>query len=261
MNLEQIHRHWEEAGEKISLIERVTSTSRDPFLGILEEANILRHLRGDQNVLEVGCGDASHTIKYAQHAKFIWATDVAASLIKLAQQRAASAGTGNIEFCVGSVLDAGQMFRDMNMDCVISQRCLINLPSWEHQQEAILNIYELLKPGGVFLMTEGFQDELNNVNSLRKAVGLSEINVVSYNRNLQHNEFDAFINRYFTTEAVHDYGLYLFLSRVYHPLVVLPESPNHDSRLNEVASMLSTLVPISSLKKFSYNLFYVLKKK
>jgi hypothetical protein len=110
-------------------------------------------------------------------------------------------------------------------------------------------------------MTEGFQDELNNVNSLRKAVGLSEVNVVSYNRNLQHNEFDAFINRYFTTEAVHDYGLYLFLSRVYHPLVVLPESPNHDSRLNEVASMLSTLVPISSLKKFSYNLFYVLKKK
>ena len=80
MNLEQIHRHWEEAGKKISLIERVTSTSRDPFLGILEEANILRHLRGDKSVLEVGCGDASHTIKYAQHAKFIWATDVAASL-------------------------------------------------------------------------------------------------------------------------------------------------------------------------------------
>lgn len=260
MNLEEIRQHWERAGEDLSLSQKVTPTSRDPFLGRLEECNILRYLHANQKVLEVGCGDASHTLKYAQRVKHVWAVDIAESLIGLAKQRAGSLGVSNVEFAVGSILHAGEIFRNKPIDCVISQRCLINLPTWEYQQAAILQIHQLLMPGGLFLLTEGFQDELDNLNHLRERVRLPTIDVVGYNRNLIHDEFDTFVGQYFTIEAVEDYGLYLFLSRVYHPLVVIPEQPKHDSPLNEAASVLSRLLSTSDFRAYSYNLLYVLKK-
>lgn len=261
MSLEQLRQHWQAAGEKLSLAERITPTSRDPFLGQLEEDYVLQYLRPDQNVLEVGCGDAAHTLAYARRVSFISGLDVADSLTKLARQRAELAEVSNVEFVTASVLDVDRIASNKRIDCVISQRCLINLPSWEHQQEAILKIHEALKLGGLFLMTEGFGEELDNLNRIRQSTGLAEIKTVSYNRNLLHHELDPFIKEYFTVEAVHDYGLYLFMSRVYHPLVVAPEQPKHDSRLNEVAGLLSSLVPAPDMKQFSYNLFYVLKKK
>ncbi|MFN2533464.1 MAG: class I SAM-dependent methyltransferase [Pyrinomonadaceae bacterium] len=261
MDLNQIREHWRKAGGELLLSERVTPTSRDPFLGELEENYIVQHLESDQLVLEVGCGDAIHTLKYAQHVKFIWGVDVADTLISLANQKKESATVANVEFMVGSVLSLEEVPGQRQLDCVISQRCLINLPEWKHQQQALLGIHEVLKTGGLFLMTEGFQDELEELNSLRRKVRLSNINVVDYNRNFRHGEFDEFIENYFSIEAIHDYGHYLFLSRVYHPLVVAPDQPKHDSRHNEVASLLSALIPSSDFRQFSYNLCYVLRKK
>jgi len=261
MDLEQVQAHWQSAGECLSLDEKVTPTSRDPFLGKLEEQYILQYLGPEQTVLEIGCGDAVHTISYAKRVHSICGLDVANSLIKLARQRADSADARNAEFVTASVLDIPKLFQSRSFDCVISQRCLINLADWKHQKEAILKIHEVLKPGGLFLVTEGFVEELQNLNRVRQAVELSEIKTVSYNRNLLHCEFDPFVEQHFDVQVVHNYGFYLFLSRVYHPLVVGPEQPRHDSALNEVASVLSNLVPVPEMRQFSYNLFYVLTKK
>jgi ubiquinone/menaquinone biosynthesis C-methylase UbiE len=261
LNLDQIREHWQKAGEELSLSERVTPTSRDPFLGELEENLIFKYLRGDQRVLEVGCGDAAHTLKYAQHVDFIWGVDVADSLITIAKQKQRSARVDNVEFVTGSVLTLDEVPGQADLDCVISQRCLINLPTWEHQKQALIGVHKVLKPGGLFLMTEGFQEELDELNDLRQRVGLSRIHVVDYNRNFRHAEFDDFIGEYFSVTAIHDYGHYLFLSRVFHPLAVAPEPPKHDSRLNEVAGLLSGIVPGSDFRQFSYNLCYVLTKK
>jgi len=113
----------------------------------------------------------------------------------------------------------------------------------------------------VFLMTEGFQEELDNLNHVRQEAGLSAIQVVSYNRNFRHGEFDSFITTYFDVERIQDYGLYLLLSRVFHPLAVLPGEPRHDSRLNEVAGILERLVDLPECRRFSYNLLYVLRRR
>ena len=261
MDLEQIQAHWQSAGERLSLDEKVTPTSRDPFLGQLEEQYVLRYLSPKHTVLEVGCGDAVHTISYAKRVHSICGLDVANSLIKLARQRADLASTRNADFVTASVLDIPKLFPAQSLECVISQRCLINLADWKHQKEAILKIHEMLKPRGLFLVTEGFVEELQNLNRVRQTVELPEIKTVSYNRNLLHREFDPFVAKYFAVEAVHDYGFYLFLSRVYHPLVVAPEQPKHDSILNEIASRLSSIVSAAGMRQFSYNLFYVLRKK
>lgn len=260
MELEEIRKHWEQAGEHLSMTDVVTPTSRDPYLGKLEQQNIATFLERNQEVLEIGCGDAQHTVRYAKQVKSIVGLDIAASLIRLAENRAQKERIENARFKCGSVLELQGLGKD-TFDCVVSQRCLINLPTWDYQEKAIEQVHSVLKPGGLFLMTEGFEDELLELNRVRRAVGLPEVRVVDYNRNFRHSEFDDFISTLFDVKAVKDYGFYLFCSRVFHPLAVLPEKPRHDSRLNEVAGLLASVDLGISMKRYSYNLMYVLRKR
>ena len=140
MELDDIRKHWEQAGERLSMTDVVTPTSRDPHLGRLEQSNILNLLKGDQDVLEIGCGDAQHTVRYARQVKSILGLDVAASLIRLAERRAATEGLKNVHFNCRSVLHMTPLGEE-TFDCVISQRCLINLPTWQHQREALEQIF------------------------------------------------------------------------------------------------------------------------
>lgn len=261
MKLNDIKKHWEEAGRQFSAEGKITSTSRDPYLARLEKENILSCLKKHHTVLETGCGDGSHTVCYAQEVKNISGIDVAESLITLARERAASESIKNADFTAGSVLNIRDIYHDRKFDCVISQRCLINLPEWQYQQDAISQIHSLLEKDGLFLLTEGFQEELDNLNSVRIKFGLAEIKTVDYNRNMRRSDFEPFIKRFFDIVEVCNYGAYLFFSRVYHPLAVLPEEPKHDSKLNEAAMEISRKIQMPDLEKYSYNLFYVLRKK
>jgi ubiquinone/menaquinone biosynthesis C-methylase UbiE len=260
MNLARIKEHWEEAGRRFPAEGRITPTSRDPYLGQLEEDNILSFLDKGYIVLEMGCGDASHTVKYARKVKRLSGIDIAESLIKIAKMRVAKAAIENVDLMVGSILHLKEVLRGRQFDCITSQRCLINLPQWDYQQVAILQAHSLLREGGVFLMTEGFQGELDNLNIARQRFGLPAI-AVNYNRNLIREDFEEFIRPYFDVIETRHYGAYLFLSRLFHPLAVLPDEPKHDSRLNEIAMEIFRQVPMPDVEKFSYNRFYVLRKK
>lgn len=261
MKLEDIKDHWEKSRKDFPVDGSVTPTSRDPYLGQLERANFLSSLSPELTCLELGCGDGYHTVHYAKEVKKLSGVDVAASLIDLADQRIHESHIENVDLSVVSVLDIAQQFEAQSFDCILSQRCLINLPDWEYQKNAISQAHQLLKTGGLFLLSEGFQENLDNLNAVRKLVSLPEIKVVDYNRNFLMEDFEEYILQYFDIVEKRGYGSYLFFSRIYHPLVVFPENPKHDSKLNEIAMKLSSLLPMQDLERYSYNLFYVLKKK
>ena len=261
MTLDDIKRYWEDAGKAFPMDGKISPTSRDPFLGELEEENIASAVKGCRQALEVGCGDGMHTARYAECVEWLSGVDVADTLVRLARKRMSAKGITNVDVSVGSVLDVEKSYGSERFDCVISQRCLINLPDWKFQKEAILRIRNVLKPQGLFVLTEGFKDELANLNVFRKKLGLDEIREVSYNRSLVRTEFEKFVHPRFEIVKVHDYGTYLFLSRVLHPLVVLPDAPKHDARLNEVAMAVSRVLQLPPLRECSYNLCYVLMKK
>jgi len=261
MKLEEIKRYWESSGESNDFGSMVTPTSRDPYLGELERENILRHLVNGDTCLEIGCGDAFHTVHYAKKVNQLFGIDVADSLINVAERRVQQERLDNINLLVGSVLDIELKFKGKKFDYAISQRCLINLPTWELQKDAIFQVHQLLKDQGIFLLTEGFQDNLDELNSVREEFNLPAIKVVDYNQNFVLKDFEKYIHRYFEVIAKRYYGSYLFFSRVYHPLVVLPENPKHDSKLNEVAMKLQKTLSLPDLDKYSYNIFYVLRKR
>jgi len=200
-------------------------------------------------------------VYYAKRVQNIHAIDVAGSLIDVARRRLVEQSVRNVDLHVGSVLDVDAIFAGQRFDCVISQRCLINLPTWEHQRRAITHIHSLLSDEGVLLLTEGFQENVDSLNGVRTQFGLPEIKVVDYNRNLGRADFEGFIGESFEILERRHYGAYLFVSRVYHPLLVLPEAPRHESKLNRVAMDISKGLAMPDMEKYSYNLFYVLRKR
>lgn len=261
MKLEEIRKYWNEAGKQFPTVGSMTPTSRDPFLSQLEEEYIISSLEKDYLVLEIGCGDASHSVKYAKKVKKLSGVDVAESLIGIAKERADHEGIKNIDFTVASVLDMEKIYRSKKFNCVISQRCLINLPKWQHQKVVILQIYNLLQKDGLFLLTEGFQEGINNLNIIRNKFCLTPIKTVNYNRNMIRKEFELFISQYFDIIERSHYGFYLFLSRIFHPLAVLPNEPKHDSKLNMIAMEISRNIKIPDFERFSYVMSYILRKK
>src|SRR5438132_11336113 len=66
MNLAELKDHWETIGRSFPARGNVTPTSRDPFLAQIEESYVLEHLRANHHVLDIGCGDGSHTTLYAR---------------------------------------------------------------------------------------------------------------------------------------------------------------------------------------------------
>lgn len=255
MDRTQIKEHWEAAGAALDPGAPVTPTSRDPYLAELERGYILAHLSPTDRVLEIGCGIGTHTIRYAEAAGCIIATDLAESLIEVAK---AANPAPSVEYHQRSVLDLISFAEETQFDVVVSQRCLINLPTWTDQQEALRQIRSVLKPGGRLLMTEGFSAPLDALNTAREAVGLEPIAVVAYNRNLHESELDAELARHWSIRATGDYGTYLYLSRVLHPLAVAPEQPRHDSPINRAAMQMQRRAPLPGAERYSYNRFLAL---
>src|SRR3989442_969037 len=144
MSLEQIRQHWESAGAQLSAGDRVTPTSRDPYLAQLERRNILDHLAPTLETLEVGCGDCLHGVFYAAQSRSYLGVDVASTLTSMAASRFSEAGLTNWAVRVGSILDIVRVVDGRRFDRVVSQRCLINLPSWELQRTAISELLKVL---------------------------------------------------------------------------------------------------------------------
>src|SRR5205085_8149733 len=116
-------------------------------------------------------------------------------------------------------------------------------------------IHDILKPGGMFLMTEGFEEPLEELNRYRRQFELPEIKTVEYNKNFPRTPFETLVAQLFEVVALRDYGTYLFLSRILHPLAVRPDQPAHHSPINAAAFELASKVPIPFFEKCSYNLF------
>jgi SAM-dependent methyltransferase len=255
---ERIREHWRQVAEAVDPADLAHApTSSDPHMRDLELHAILPRLRPGDRVLDVGCGTGLSAFQFAARCQRVLAVDYAEALIEKA--RAAQAHRGgppNLEFRVASLLGE-EPLPPGPFDVVVSQRCLINLPHWEAQRQALGRIARLLAPGGRLLMVEGVLEPLERLNALRTAVGLEPIKVVWYNCFFQEAQLEAELRRYFTITAAEGLGLYLYLTRILHPLIVAPEAPRHDSPINAVARRLVEATPGDPFADLGYNRLYV----
>jgi len=105
-------------------------------------------LRPEMDVMEFGCGTASTAIIHAPKVRSYLATDASSNMIEIARQRVAESeqDISNLRLEVAT-LDELQK-RQQRYDAILGLNILHLLPD---PDRAIRQVFQMLKPGGVFI--------------------------------------------------------------------------------------------------------------
>jgi ubiquinone/menaquinone biosynthesis C-methylase UbiE len=230
-NDEIIQSHYKKMAEKHK--DSSTSTMEDVIIRQKELESIytffnLKDVRDISNeVLEIGCGNG-YTLeqlatKYPETT--FHGLDFSHDLLAIANKRELKNGS----FSQGDVRKLA--FKDNSVDIIYSERCLINLLTWEDQQKGLSEIHRVLKKGGFYLMLESFTDGFDNLNKARNELGLDNIPVAHHNLYFNKEHFTEFLQPLFSILSGTDLGSdstallpnflssHYFSARVLHPLL------------------------------------------
>jgi ubiquinone/menaquinone biosynthesis C-methylase UbiE len=249
--------------ESIALSGDVATTACDYQLRDLEIDFGLEHIRDGDNVLDVGCGPGVALLAYASRRKIVArGIDYAENMVGFARRHIAEQGADlKIEVEQASVLELP--FKNESFDVVTSHRCLMALLDWNKQQQALLEIARVLKPGGLLVLMEGTFDGIERLNNWRTRFGLSEIDAAGRDRlttlKFREAELLQFVEPTYELQRIQRWGMYYFLTRIVQPLLVAPEAPSYSHKLNEVAKTIARQVP--DLNELGHLVGFALRKR
>ncbi|MBI2498704.1 methyltransferase domain-containing protein [Candidatus Woesearchaeota archaeon] len=251
-----VREYWEQQAEEFKTDPR--STIKDHQFRLLEIDFIRNLLNPADIVLDIGCGNGFQTLYYAEKVKHITGIDYAENMIKAANLAKENNPLKNkIEFKVDDVLNLNHS--ENSADTIVCERLLINLPTYEDQEKAVLNMHKCLKPNGRLLLSEVTQKGHDKINELRNLFGLENIKVHWHNLYIDEERFIPFLSKYFNILSIERFGMYQFISKVIHPLLVQPEEPKFEAKINEIARLIGS--KITNFKDASHQVTFILEKK
>jgi len=242
------------------------ATSPDFNLRELEIKFIVDNVRktcfSNPKIIDVGCGNGLTALRLAQTVSAsIIGFDFSKSMIDGARHLKKTFGitADSPAFKIGDARKTG--YPNDYFDVAITQRLLLNLPDEETQRSVVEEIHRVLRRGGVFIMVEGTRNGLRRLNAFRVEMGLSaipdrsEANVSSLK--FEEEDVEAFLKKHFEIVEKQYFGMYYLISRVVHPLLIYPEQPRYDAKINEVARIIAEHDP--DYGQMSHVVGYVLK--
>jgi SAM-dependent methyltransferase len=186
----------------------------DKHLVELENEFIEECIRGikprPHRILDFGCGNGQRTKIWAKYADETIGIDSSFEMIKLAKQIEYE-DENEITF---ANMDARKLVAVEEYDCIISARCLINLQTKDRQIDVINYIHRALKPGGYFICVEGRQHGTENLNKMRKLLGIKPIEVSPLNVDLSDSVCDHIWYNFPRNMRIDSFGVYYFVTRV-----------------------------------------------
>lgn len=226
MDFDEIRNYWNKraAGD-----ESAQSTTQDFYLREIE----FRCLRDEiekispSSVIDAGCGDGRTTARLAEALPTIkfQGFDYSESMISNARRIHFPREVDNLQFKQG---DISEPLADKG-ELIYTTRCLINLPNWEGQKEAIMNIQGALPSGGVYLMIENFIEGHENFNSVRALFDLPPISVRDHNCFFARDTLLSFTSPFF--ELVRELNVsstYYLVSRVIYSKICAEKGVSPD---------------------------------
>jgi ubiquinone/menaquinone biosynthesis C-methylase UbiE len=253
----EIDRYWDD--KAVKLRTDPSATMKDVILRSLEIEAIYERMRPDDDLLDVGTGNAYGALQWARRCNRVVATDFSARMIESAEEAIASSGLTNIRAERADVLDLSQYANQFSaVSCV---RCLINLTTEQDQIQGLQQLLSTVRVGGRLFLIEGFTETFQQMNLSRETAGLTSIPLNWHNRLLSQNVLENALPKNFAIAETVDFGEYYFLSRIVHPLLVAPEEPEFDGELNVVASRIwRTGIARGAFKQLSTLMLYVLQR-
>lgn len=223
-----IREHWDKQAAL-----GIAAGTQDLILKALEQQAILTELSrfgldATDRVLEAGCGhgELAHMVA-DQFGCEVTAIDTSAAMIKEAKTRFSP-----VFYSVGDVLD----WDGGAYDAIYTERCLINLPTWEDQKRAIDAIAARLNDRGVFLMCEHSQEGLDAINAERARLDLPAIERPWHNKYIRFDELQT-ITSLKLVRSIPFSAAYYFLSRIVNAKLATDagEQPKYDAPINQLA--------------------------
>ena len=201
----KIDEYWEQPNT-ISLL--------DKNLRKLETDFVSSQLSANDELADFGCGDGESTVHYAAKVKTCLALEHSNNLRNNAAERFAAANLTNVTLVGGNALDLSAYEGKFNI--AVTQRVVINFLTWEEQKIVIDGVWKAIRPGGRYVMIENTFEGFENLNSVRRAVGLANVPLHDWhNYFLHYDKFMEFIEGKFVIEKIHTFSLYYLLTRVF----------------------------------------------
>ncbi|WED25197.1 class I SAM-dependent methyltransferase [Vibrio sp. DW001] len=122
------------------------SEDRFKYIHNKTRENTKKHLDINNVVLDYGCGTGTKACELASHVKEIHAIDILSEMIESAKIKAASSRIENISFDQTTIFD--KQFRNESFDVILAFNMLHTI---DNPNDVIRRIYELIKPGGLFI--------------------------------------------------------------------------------------------------------------
>jgi SAM-dependent methyltransferase len=263
VGLPDIKKYWENASVSPIDQDALRSTARDPYLQQLVEVAIEKWIWPGALVLDLGCGDGISTLLFARRAGFVHGADFIPQYVDMARIRARRENVNNVEFTCCDIMNLGELRSVIRQaDIAITIRCLINLANWQNQEIALREIAKMVRPGGLYMLSEGWSDGWEGLNRLRSRCGLDPIELVKYNCLINRNRFEESVRNDFDILHYENLGFYIFMSRVFQPAYVAPMSPKHQHDINRIAAQLGCFgIGSNEFRDCDYAGVYILRRK
>lgn len=181
----------------------------------LETEFVLSQLKPSIRILEIGCGNGFLTNILRDRVGFVDAFDYAENMVDEGRRLY---GEKNNRFFHDNVLKPSLV--KPQYDAVVCVRVLINLRDLNEQKVAVSNIANMLRPGGIFVMVEGFLDGFSALNELREKCGLERLRPAPINFYSPLADLMQHTQEFFTQGAEFHSGSFDFLTRVVYPALV-----------------------------------------
>jgi len=247
----------------------IYATSRDHNLRELEVAGIKDNITEKGRVLDLGCGNGYTLISAAKDRKDweLIGVDLSDNLIKGANEILRSQKAelqSHPRFISADAISYLKQCKENSARYIVTERFIQNMPNAKIQKTVLREAYRVLAPGGKLLMCEGSEDGFEALNNLRESVGLSRVPATSKDNigaiRLKDKEVEAFVQEEigFTLKRKIGFSTYFIISRVLHPLLVLPQSPGFDAKINEIAATIQKNSPHQT--GYGSNTLWVLEK-
>ena len=249
---------WEQRAKKFGTSYQVSWG--DQLMVEQEIATMRAHLPKSGHILDAGCSNGFSTFAIARNSRRrVTAFDVSPQAIRLARKKQPVNDRKQlVDFGVGDILTINQP--DHTFDAAYTIRVLINLPSWNLQQQAIREIWRVLRPGGHYLLSEAFVGGLKNLNQARQLANLPPLTAPTFNRYLNERILEKFVRRYFSIVSIQKFSSIYYLGSRFLRYLVKDES-EPDTYLNPINMYFAELEKKHDSGDFGAQKLYVLEKR
>ena len=135
-------RFWDKRSKVFD--EQVLSVYENAYKKTIKRS--IPFLKPEDTMLEIGCGTGNATIPLSQYVKKITAIDISEEMMLKAAEKAKEEGIENITFRQKDLLELD--IEQESYDVVAAYNVLLYM---KNQEKVLEKIYDILKPGGVFL--------------------------------------------------------------------------------------------------------------